>query len=151
MVISEVRLLFEECYFPKATSATSHLPSFLSRGFFLKSHLRSARGSLAHWEKSVSGLEPVQCCFCSVVSLSHQDPWKVHPGFEVSFWKFCFISCTLLRLLCLGIPICNPARMQSFVFLGLHPWHMEVPRLRVELELQQSVYAIDNTRPEPRL
>ena len=22
-----------------------------------------------------------------------------------------------------------------FVFLGLHPWHMEVPRVRVELEL----------------
>ena len=28
----------------------------------------------------------------------------------------------------------------SFVFLGLHPWHMEVPRLGVESELQLSTY-----------
>jgi len=27
-----------------------------------------------------------------------------------------------------------------FVFLGLHPWHMEVPRLGVELELQLLAY-----------
>ena len=29
-----------------------------------------------------------------------------------------------------------------FSFLGLHLWHMEVPRLGVELELQQSASAI---------
>ena len=28
-----------------------------------------------------------------------------------------------------------------FVFLGLHPWHTEVPRLGVESELQLSSYA----------
>ena len=28
-----------------------------------------------------------------------------------------------------------------FVFVGLHPWHMEVPRLGVELELQPLAYA----------
>ena len=28
------------------------------------------------------------------------------------------------------------------VFLGLHPWHMEVPRLGVELELQLQAYTI---------
>ena len=29
-----------------------------------------------------------------------------------------------------------------FVFLGLHPQHMEVPRLGVEMELQPMAYAI---------
>ena len=28
----------------------------------------------------------------------------------------------------------------NFCFLGLHRWHMEVPRLRVELELQLQAY-----------
>ena len=28
-----------------------------------------------------------------------------------------------------------------FIFLGLHPWHMEVPRPAVELELQLLAYA----------
>ena len=28
-----------------------------------------------------------------------------------------------------------------FVFLGMHPWHTEVPRLGVESELQPLVYA----------
>ena len=28
-----------------------------------------------------------------------------------------------------------------FVFLGLHPWHMEVPRLEAESELQLVAYA----------
>ena len=27
-----------------------------------------------------------------------------------------------------------------FFFLGLHPWHMEAPRLGVELELQLPAY-----------
>ena len=31
----------------------------------------------------------------------------------------------------------------SFVFLGLHSWHMEVPRLGVELELWPLAYATD--------
>ena len=31
----------------------------------------------------------------------------------------------------------------SFVFLGPHPWHMEVSRLGVKLELQQPAYATD--------
>ena len=29
----------------------------------------------------------------------------------------------------------------SFVFLGLHPWHMELPGLGVELELQLPAYS----------
>ena len=32
-----------------------------------------------------------------------------------------------------------------FVFLGLYPWHMEVPRLEVKLELQLSAYTTANS------
>ena len=34
-------------------------------------------------------------------------------------------------------------------FLGLHPWHMEVPKLGVELELQQPAYATAIAMPDP--
>ena len=35
-----------------------------------------------------------------------------------------------------------------FVFLGLHPWHMEVPRLGVKLELQLPTYATATATPD---
>ena len=46
-----------------------------------------------------------------------------------------------------------------FVFLGLHPWHMEVPRLGVEMELQLPAYTNSHSnsgselrlRPTPQL
>ena len=36
-----------------------------------------------------------------------------------------------------------------FFFFGLHPWHMEVPRIEVKLELQLPVYttAIETRDP----
>ena len=37
----------------------------------------------------------------------------------------------------------------TFFFLGLHPLHMEVPRLGVELELELPAYAIATTMPDP--
>ena len=36
----------------------------------------------------------------------------------------------------------------SFVFLGSHSWHMEVPRLRVQLELQPLAYATATAVPD---
>ena len=36
----------------------------------------------------------------------------------------------------------------SFVFLGPHPWHTEVPRLGVELELQLMAYATVTSAPD---
>ena len=36
------------------------------------------------------------------------------------------------------------------VFLGPHPWHMEVPRLGVKLELQLLAYATATATPDPR-
>ena len=37
----------------------------------------------------------------------------------------------------------------SFAFLGLHPWHMKVPRLGVESELQLPAYTTAITMPDP--
>ena len=36
-----------------------------------------------------------------------------------------------------------------FFFLGLHPWHLEVPRLRVETELQLLAYTTATAMPDP--
>ena len=36
-----------------------------------------------------------------------------------------------------------------FVFSGLHPWHMEVPRLGVESELLLLAYARAKAMPDP--
>ena len=36
-----------------------------------------------------------------------------------------------------------------FGFLGLHPWHMEVPRLGVYLELQLLAYTTATAMPDP--
>ena len=38
-----------------------------------------------------------------------------------------------------------------FFFLGPHPWHMEVPGLGVESELQLPAYAIAIAMPDPSL
>ena len=35
-----------------------------------------------------------------------------------------------------------------FVFLGLHPWHMEVPRLGIESELEPSAYTTATSTPD---
>jgi len=35
------------------------------------------------------------------------------------------------------------------VFLGLQPWYMEIPRLRVELELQLLAYTTATATPDP--
>ena len=39
----------------------------------------------------------------------------------------------------------------SFLFLGLKPWHMEVPRLGVKTELQVPAYTIATATPDPNL
>ena len=36
-----------------------------------------------------------------------------------------------------------------FLFLGLHPWHIEVPRLGVKSELQLSAYTTVTATPDP--
>ena len=36
-----------------------------------------------------------------------------------------------------------------FAFLGQHSWHIEVPRLGVELQLQPSTYAIATATQDP--
>ena len=43
----------------------------------------------------------------------------------------------------------NVIYLASFVFLGLHPWHMEVPRLGVEWDLQPLTYTTATARWDP--
>ena len=40
--------------------------------------------------------------------------------------------------------------LHSFSFLGMHSWHMEVPRLGIESELQLLAYATATATPDPR-
>ena len=51
-------------------------------------------------------------------------------GFLEYFFFFPFLSFPFLFFSFLGL----------FIFLGPHPWHVEVPRLGVELELQLLAY-----------
>ena len=48
----------------------------------------------------------------------------------------------------LGFPLGYFLFVFIFVFLGLHPWHMEVPRLRVQLELQLPAYTTATAMPD---
>ena len=44
---------------------------------------------------------------------------------------------------------CFPFFGGGGVFLGLHLWHMEVPRLGVQLELQLPAYTTATAMPDP--
>ena len=44
-------------------------------------------------------------------------------------------------------PVC-PFFLSFFFFLGLHLWHMEVPRLRVKSELQLPAYSTATATPD---
>ena len=63
----------------------------------------------------------------------------VHPNLPYSFWSISL--CKPLSFFCLSF--------LSFVLLGMHPWHMEVPRLRVESELLLPAYARATATPDP--
>ena len=41
--------------------------------------------------------------------------------------------------------------IRKFLFLGLHPWHTEVSRLGVELELQPPTHPTATAMPDPSL
>ena len=43
----------------------------------------------------------------------------------------------------------NVKNAEKLIFLGLHPWHLEGPRLGVELELQLQAYATATGTPDP--
>ena len=60
------------------------------------------------------------------------------------------VSLTFLLILKIILHSKSPSPSLSFVFfLGLPPWHMEVPRLGVELELQPLVYTTATATPDP--
>ena len=83
-------------------------------------------GSLTHWARP--GTEPVTSWFlvgfvnhCATTGTPH-----ILTELSFSFWCFfCFVFC--------------------FCFLGLHPWHMEVPRLWVKSELCLPTYTTATT------
>ena len=55
-----------------------------------------------------------------------------------------------LRKLSIGYSLTFYFNLFSFFFfLGLHPWHMEVPRLGVKLELQLPAYATATVTWDP--
>ena len=47
--------------------------------------------------------------------------------------------------------LCEQKFLIFFFFLGLHPQHMEVPRLGVESELQLPAYTTDTAMQDPSL
>ena len=57
-------------------------------------------------------------------------------------------SITLRKLICLSVVV-GFLLLFFFHFLGLHPQHMEVPRLGVESELQLQAYARATATPDP--
>ena len=48
-----------------------------------------------------------------------------------------------------GTPGLSLKKFLSFVFLGPHPWHVEVPRLGVELKLQLPAYTTATATQDP--
>ena len=77
--------------------------------------------------------------------ISHLDPErssKLEEGVKLQSVSYCQPSPTH-HLLPFPTPFTGLSlnRLFLFPFLGLHLWHMEVPRLGVELELQQPAYA----------
>ena len=68
---------------------------------------------------------------------------------KANLWK-CKINIWWQNLRSIFIKICSNLWMSLFFFfLGLHPWHMEVPRLGIESELQLSAYTTATATPDP--
>ena len=65
----------------------------------------------------------------------YPDSWMLFSHFLATSWIFCFCPPLLTSFL--------------FVFLGLHSWHMEVPRLGVESELQLPAYTTAIATQDP--
>ena len=66
------------------------------------------------------------------------------PQFIFSYYSF-LLPTFLSPSLCPPIPPSPP----FLLFLGQHPWHMEVSRLGVELELQLSAYTTAKATSDP--
>ena len=49
--------------------------------------------------------------------------------------------------MCLQYQVCDKEIFFFFVFLGLHPWHMEVTKRGVKSELQLLAYATATAMP----
>ena len=78
--------------------------------------------------------------------MSGGDVWDVGSGFLAS-------QCCTLRVEFNMVEEYGPCLINTlkkfFFFLGLHPRHMEVPRLGVELELQPLAYTTATAMLDP--
>ena len=57
--------------------------------------------------------------------------------------------CPYCICVCMCVCVCVYIFFSFFCFLGPHLWHMEVPRIEVESELQLLAYAIDTAMGDP--
>ena len=71
----------------------------------------------------------------SIMSSAYSDNFT--SSLPICFLLLLFWFCFYLFFLCV-----------SFVFLGLHPWHMEIPRLGVLWELQLLAYTTATAVPD---
>ena len=75
---------------------------------------------------------------CLFVCFEHQCHYAMRNLLRVWFfqqlWTFIHVYMYKIYVLCVCVCVC------VCCFLGTHLWHMEVPRLAVELELQQPAY-----------
>ena len=107
------------------TAATGLHHSHSNAGF--KPHLRTTHtaswgktGSLTYWVRQ--GIEPES----SWIPIGFLTCWATTgtPWIMLFLWALSFLQIILILIIIL-----------SFIFLGPHPWYMEVPRLRVKSEL----------------
>ena len=79
------------------------------------------------------------------IELSWQSWKSIGQKVRVNFWILSSIPLIPMSILML-VPHCL---FCLFGFLGLHLWHMEVPSLGVELELQLSAHVTTTAMPDP--
>ena len=96
--------------------------------------------------------EPLLTCllFSQLFPDSSNQMWSLPPDPYCSVYTL--LSCWLLGP-CLHLRYHDHDLLFTFFFffcfLGLHPWHMEVPKRGVELELQLPAYATAIATPDP--
>ena len=79
----------------------------------------------------VCPLSNISPCACLPTPSNHQSPLCFY-----GFGFFSFFIQVISYSICLSV-----LSFFLFCFLGPHPWHMEVPRLRVKSKLQLLAYA----------
>ena len=92
---------------------------------------------------------PCLCIYWEVALLRYIFPY--HKIYPVKLWIQEFLAYSELcnHLQCNCMHVCMFVFIYLFCFLGSHLWHMEVPRLGVESELQLPAYSTDTKTWDP--